>query len=323
MKEFEDLDHAEDNDSTEILLNDESGKEINFRRMLKARCLHLGYPIQLILESSFDTNNTKKQDAATKAWNFCTALYYKASRSTVPWKIISSPNKPSALFVGIGFYRSRDRSTLNTSLAQIFNETGKGLILRGTPVSIDKNDRRPFLSGLQANELLKKALDEYETAIESPPSRLVVHKSSIFRDEELDGFRNAAKSTRVKTIDFVTVFDSQFRLFRNGLYPPFRGTHLEIDKKTHLLYTRGFVKHFKTYPGMYIPRPIEIRIVSSDESPNQICSEILSLTKMNWNNTQFDRKLPVTLACAQNVGNILKYLTDYDGIPQVSYRFYM
>ena len=44
---------------------------------------------------------------------------------------------------------------------------------------------------------------------------------------------------------------------------------------------------------------------SSDESPARICDEIMALTKMNWNNTQFDRKLPNTIECARNVGSIL------------------
>src|SRR5699024_12386750 len=54
-----------------------------------------------------------------------------------------------------------------------------------------------------------------------------------------------------------------------------------------------------TYPGRYIPSPIEIRLFSYDESPEQICNEILALTKMNWNNTQFDRKFPITIDCSR------------------------
>jgi hypothetical protein len=43
---------------------------------------------------------------------------------------------------------------------------------------------------------------------------------------------------------------------------------------------------------------------------------------MNWNNTQFDIKLPITLECARNVGEILKYL-DNDEEMQLKYSFYM
>ena len=99
--------------------------ETNFRRALKARVMHLGKPLQLMKELSLDSNPQTQQDDATKAWNFCTALYYKASQ-TVPWKLITNINRPSICFAGIGFYRSRDRRVLNTSLAQIFDELGNG-----------------------------------------------------------------------------------------------------------------------------------------------------------------------------------------------------
>ena len=46
----------------------------------------------------------------------------------------------------------------------------------------------------------------------------------------------------------------------------------------------------------------------SDESSDVICAEILALSKMNWNNTQFDGKYPITIQCARNVGHIMKYL---------------
>jgi len=296
--------------------------ETNFRRALKAKTMYLGTPIQLVRDLSLESEAKTLQDDATKAWNFCTALYYKANPATVPWKLITDINRPSICFVGIGFYRSRDRRVLNTSLAQIFDELGNGVILRGTPVNLSKHDRQPHLSREQAYELLKRALAEYRTALGNFPGRLVMHKSSNYTEDELDGFREATEEGRVNSIDFVTILDTAMRLFRGGIYPPFRGTHIELDANTHLLYTRGSVKHFKTYPGSYIPQPLEIRIVESDESPRVICQEILGLTKMNWNNTQFDRKYPITIECARKVGEIMKYLGEHER-PQIRYSFYM
>ena len=299
------------------------GQDINFRGALKAKSMHLAIPLQLIREISFESVVKEQQDEATKAWNFCTALYYKANRQTVPWKLVSDPNKPSACFVGIRFYRSRDRKILNTSLAQVFDELGNGVILRGTPVEIDKKDRKPHLSEEQSYRLLRRALEEYTDALNTVPGRLVLHKSSNFNEGELLGFKRASTELRVQSVDFITVMDSDFRLFRKGIYPPYRGSHIELDKKTHLLYTRGSVKFYRTQTSLYIPQPLEIRIVESDESANTICAEILALTKMNWNNTQFDRKYPITIACAKKVGEVMKYLTTADPEPQISYGFYM
>ena len=46
-------------------------------------------------------------------------------------------------------------------------------------------------------------------------------------------------------------------------------------------------------------------------------------SEMNWNNTHFDGKYPITIACARRVGQIVKYLEDGDPEPQTSYSFYM
>ena len=59
---------------------------------------------------------------------------------------------------------------------------------------------------------------------------------------------------------------------------------------------------------MYIPAPLEIRIVNSVSSTKTICREVLGLTKMNWNNTEFDNSMPITIQAARRVGRILKYI---------------
>jgi hypothetical protein len=300
---------------------DVSSSEINFRRALKAKAMHLGRPLQLIRAYTLESNKRGLQDDATKAWNFCTALYYKAG-PTVPWKLATDAGKPTTCAVGIAFYRSRDRSVLDTSLAQIFDELGNGLILRGTPVDLDKEDRIPKLKVDQAFDLLRAALTEYRVAMRNFPARVVVHKSSNFSPEEIEGFNGAGESLGIDAVDLVSIIDSKIRVFRDGPYPPYRGTLLQVGSQRNVLYTRGSVPYYATYPGLYVPQPIEFRVARSDESPAFIAREILSLTKMNWNNTQFDGKYPVTLGCARKVGEVMKYLEPGER-PQVRYGYYM
>jgi hypothetical protein len=42
----------------------------------------------------------------------------------------------------------------------------------------------------------------------------------------------------------------------------------------------------------------------------QIASEVLSLTKIDWNSTQMNQKLPIPIRAARAVGEVLKYVTD-------------
>ena len=311
-----------DEEPVETSPDDEEGvdEEFDFRRALKARAIKYNTPIQLIREYSL-TDGKKSQDAATKAWNFCTALYYKGLQ-TIPWKLDLDENKPRACFVGVGFYRSRDKETIQTSIAQIFNENGKGVILRGAVVEEDKDDKRPHLKKEQAHSLLKTALTKYKFATGSLPGRVVLHKTSKYYDDELEGFMNALQDLSITEYDIVTILETDLRFFRNGLYPPVRGSLFTLEENRFILYTRGSVHQYQTYPGLYIPAPLDVRVVENSSSLINICREILALTKMNWNTTQFDNKYPITIGCAKRVGQIMKYLEPGDQ-PKESYAYYM
>jgi hypothetical protein len=73
---------------------------------------------------------------------------------------------------------------------------------------------------------------------------------------------------------------------------------------------------------MYVPRPLEFSVTRSETSLEQLAKEMLSLSKLNWNNTQFDGGEPITLRAARRVGDILKCVPD-NGIVQPSFRFYI
>jgi hypothetical protein len=315
---------ANDEEDEEIVEKDfyeeeVSKKEQNFRRNLKAKAMQYNIPIQIIRDR-ISKPTTEMQDPATIAWNFFTALYYKASGT--PWALIRKDSAETTCYAGISFFKSRDKKSTQTSIAQIFNELGKGVILRGEEITLKKNDRTPHLDDQQAYNLLTQSLKEYYDAVKIFPKRLVLHKTSNFNEDEIYGFTQAAKELHINQIDLVSIQTSDIRLYRNGNYPPMRGTHFIMSDKHHLLYTRGSVPYYETYPGRYIPRAIEIKLAAYDESPNVICDEILALTKMNWNNTQFDRQMPITIECARNVGEILKYLEPDDHM-QLKYSFYM
>ncbi len=318
----DELDEEEVVDSSpeEVIEEEEiSRKEQNFRRYLKAKAMQFGTPIQLVRDRIGKSTN-EMQDQATIAWNFFTAIYYKAAGT--PWAMLRKDLSQTTCYAGISFFKSRDKKTTQTSIAQIFNEFGKGIILRGEEVPKKKNDPVPHLNEEQAYQLLKLSLQEYYEAIKIFPKRLVLHKTSNYNDAELTGFRNSAKDCHVDTIDLIAIQPSRIRLYREKQYPPLRGTQLTLNDQSHILYTRGSVPFYETYPGKYIPEPLGIRLFEYDESPDLICSEILALTKMNWNNTQFDRKYPITIECARSVGEILKYL-DEDEVMQLKYSYYM
>jgi hypothetical protein len=305
----------------------------DFHDLLKARAMQVQQmkPIQIVLPMTYSENVRRKkrrkktdtrqlQDPATRAWNLHTALYYKAGGA--PWRLIRDEADLTCCFVGVSFFKTLDGSTIFTSSAQVFNERGQGLIVRGGPAKFAKDDRDIHMSPEGAHKLITDALVAYHDEHRTMPARVVVHKTSGYDEEEIDGFVKGIEEKSINLYDLVNVSKSFTRLYRGGLYPPLRGTAIEIDENEVILYSRGSVDFFQTYPGMYVPRPIDIVTEDSDRSISHIAKEVLALTKMNWNNTEFDNSLPITVQAARRVGKILKYLGPTDRT-NPRYSFYM
>lgn len=89
--------------------------------------------------------------------------------------------------------------------------------------------------------------------------------------------------------------------------PPLRGTLLVLSAHELVLYTKGSVEFYSTYPGMYVPQPIGIRPVNLVHTPEELAMETLAVTKMNWNQTRLDGGLPVTLRTAHQVKRVLRF----------------
>jgi hypothetical protein len=302
-----------------------------FHDVLKARAMSLASPIQMVRPETYDPKKRRQQrnpfggvrrlqDDATRAWNFHTALYYKAGGT--PWRLGRSATDLTACYVGVSFYRTPDRERLMTSVAQVFNERGDGVIVRGGQARYEKEDRQVHLSEADALALLLDALKTYRREHKTTPARIVIHKSSGFNEAEIAGFRAAATEERIDSIDLLSLRESSTRVFRTRVYPPLRGTLISLDERTHLLYSRGSVDFFATWPGMYVPHPLELRCERVDQTPLFLAQEILALTKMNWNNTQFDGGDPITLRAAEQVGDILKHVTE-GGPIHARYSYYM
>lgn len=304
---------------------------ISFHDLLKAEAMRLSVPIQMVRPKTYagkqqvrkrgkKTLSLPLQDEATRAWNIHTALYYKAGG--IPWRLLRDAAELTTCFVGISFYRTLDRSRLLTSVAQVFNERGEGVIVRGGQAQLDKDDKTPHLSESDAHALLKKAIQVYRLEHRTSPARVVVHKTSRVLPEEVCGFDAAAGEHSIDNVEVLTVRRSFTRLFREGTYTPLRGTFLELQPSNGLLYLKGSVNFFETYPGMYVPRPLEFVAYRAETPIEQLGREMLSLSKLNWNNTQFDGGEPITVRAARRVGDILKCVAE-GGKVQPTFRFFM
>lgn len=309
---------------------DDESDPLNFRDMYKARALQMHAPTQVVWPTLWDDHAKiprkirktirQVQDPATRAWNILNALFYKAGRA--PWRLPVREGEYKAIFLGIGFYKDLGGRNLMTSTAQMFDERGRGLILRGGKALHYKHDRHPYLERGDAYQLVVRSLQEYRAQHGHLPARLVIMKTSRFDAAEADGMIQAASDAGISFSDLVWVSESPHQmLMREGNYPAFRGTAVECGGEL-MLYTRGSVPWYRTYPGARIPKPLHLRPYRCDTPIAQLGEEVLGLTKMNWNSTQFDQALPIPIRAARQVGKVLKHVSGAQ-IERSDYRFYI
>ena len=289
----------------------------NLRRALKAGTMKWQRPIQIGLETSLFSE--RSQPLATKAWNLCVALYYKAG-GALPWK--AEALNPETCFIGISFYRHmlEDSFEMHTSLAQVFTGEGDAFVLRGHKFQWAERKKSPHLNEVAAESLLKLVLTKYGELKGGVPRRIVIHKTSKFSESELAGFRKGLNG--VKEHDFLSIQQLGVRFFRAGAYPPLRGTVCEVNRKSNFLYTMGYMPELGTFPRGYVPEPWELIDHHGDNTPRKLFKEIMALTKMNYNNADIADGEPITIKFARKVGEILSYIPENE-TPHPSYRFYM
>ncbi|MFO0873170.1 MAG: hypothetical protein U0575_04260 [Phycisphaerales bacterium] len=299
--------------------------------LFKARALRLARPVQVSRPGTFGGSVQRfgrdgkprllVQDDATRAWNFFAALYYKAGGTL--WRLAREASDLLSCYVGVGFYHDAQDDALQTSIAQVFNERGEGVVVRGGPAQFNKDDLSPHLSLADARTLLTRAIGKFRQEHRTSPARVVIHKSSWFDDAEQAGFNEAAQTERIDGLDLLSIRKSNTRFFREaGHYPPLRGTAIELSEKEVLCYTHSSVDFYRSYPGLYVPRPLLIRLECAAADVRSLVRETLALTKMNWNSTHFSNALPITLSAADGVGDIVRHVRGVDDV-QPRYSYYM
>jgi hypothetical protein len=288
----------------------------NFRDLLKAALITTAQPIQVIRPNTWRDQGV--EDPATTAWNLFTALYYKAGGK--PWRLARERDAVTRCFVGVSFTASESSDQLFASVAQIFNERGDGVVVRGGLAERSQADRQPHLSRSDAGDLLRQALKRYRDEHRTSPAAVTVHKTSSFSD----GFLSAAADERLDGCELVwlTESDNAFLVRGSKYHSPLRGTLMSLSTDEHVLYTHGSVPFYKTYPGLYVPHPIGVRPCVIERTIQEIAAELLALTKLNWNRARMDARAPITLLTASRVGEILRHVP-LDVAPAPRYSHYM
>lgn len=287
----------------------------DFHRQVKARLLKSGHPSQLIRETTLAPEQflnragypiRRLQEPATVAWNIATGLYYK-TQANPPWKLANI--RPGVCYIGLVFKILPNHPEEHVCCAaQMFLNEGDATVFRGAngPWKTGKNDFH--LQETEAKNLIKKVLETFKAKHGEMPKELFIHGRTMFNNDEWNAFKDAApEGTNVIGVRIKTT-NGDVKLFRNGDYPVLRGTGLLMDKRNAYLWTSGFVPQIDTYIGPETPNPLFVSLMGEAEnlpSMKTVLSDIMGLTKINYNACNYSDGLPVTVRFANKVGDVL------------------
>ena len=206
----------------------------------------------------------------------------------------------------------------------MFLSSGDGLVFRGAlgPCH-SENDREYHLSKSAAKSLIQSVVDGYIANHQRAPEHLFIHGRYLFNREEWDGFRSAVPAETTLVGVRIQQRDDM-RLFRpHASTPVLRGSAVLIDKRHAFLWTRGYLPRLAAYQGFETPKPLTIEITHGEAEISQVLTDVMALTKVNYNSCDFAGGLPVTLKFADKVGEILMASPKTANAPPLPFRYYI
>lgn len=280
----------------------------DFRRQLKARTMRYDVPLQIIQESTLrlsdDTQFGERRltRLSDRMWNLGTALYYKCGGK--PWKLNTA--RDGVCYIGIAFRKSSDSPKTACCAAQMFLDSGDGIVFLGEYGPWYSPDRNQFhLSRSAAKKLLEGVLQTYSDLHGQPLKEVFLHCRSSINKDEFAGFQDACPpgcklvGIRVRSDGYGP------RLFRDGRMPVIRGTFLKTSERSGFLYAAGFKPRLGTYDGWETPVPLRIDVQHGEAQIELVAADILGLTKLNYNACKLGDSQPVTVGFSDAVGEIL------------------
>lgn len=301
---------------------------------VKAFCATRRVPVQLVREDRALAYPCR----ASVMWRIGLALYAKAGG--VPWKLADSD--PETAYIGLSYAVrpvDSDRPRFVTCCSQVFDAEGSGLeFVAYDAHEVEVQRDNPFLSRTEMFRVMTRSLDLYRRRHAGrSPRRVMVHKTSEFKWEEVDGCMEAlhlcGSVDLVQVVEDVNWRGIKITKKKNSnsgspaSFPVERGTVVAISPFDALLWTHGDVggiSEGRSYfqGGRGTPRPIRMVRHAGHGPWDDTANGILGLSKMDWNNDALYDPLPVTIGYAKVLARVVKRMTGLGTAPY-QFRFFM
>lgn len=307
---------------------------------LKALGAKYNIPTQVLNDRVFTFTHT-----ASLAWRLAIALYVKATGT--PWKLAPLKGVPSdTAYIGLAYALRGDQRDAHyvTCCSQVFDMDGGGMQFvafeaRDPVADVADARRNPFLSRDDMRAVLARSLALYQGRNGGNlPKRLVIHKTTAFRQEEVEGAFDALAG--VQEIECIEVSAAScwraVWLIQSGRakpptkpsgYPVPRGTMVIRSSNSALVWVAGNAPEVSSTGDYYqgkksIPKPLQLIRHAGSGSLELIAHEALALTKMDWNNDALYDPVPVSIRYSQRLARTIAKVPDLPG-SVYPYRLFM
>lgn len=245
-------------------------EDFDLHDYLKAVTAVRGMPTQILREGG----GLNYYCRCSVMWRQSIALYCKAGG--IPWKLADTD--PGTAYIGLGYALKAPMvaaSRFVTCCSQVFDADGTGLEFVAYETDDSRIDRdNPFLSRTDTLRLISRSLVLYQRRNSGRlPTSLIIHKSTEFKKDEIDGCFDAwSRSEGLELIQVqqdtiwqgMKIDSPQRNRHHKGIpasYPVDRGTFLPLGGQDALLWTQGNARqvvdsgnYFKEGKG--IPHPL-------------------------------------------------------------------
>ena len=307
---------------------------------LKVIGARYGIPTQVLNDRAFAFSAK-----ASIAWRLAIALYVKAGG--IPWKLAPLPGVPDGTaYIGLAYALRPHADGVHyvTCCSQVFDMDGGGMQFvafeaRDPVADVQEAKRNPFLSRADMRAVLARSLQLYQSRNGGAlPRRLVVHKTTAFREEEIQGVGDALAA--VPEFECIEVgSNSSWRgvwMIGNPRgpkpttpdgYPVPRGIIQTRSGTSCFVWVAGNAPGVSTTSAYYqggksIPRPLVLTRHAGSGPLQLIAAEALALTKMDWNNDALYDPVPVTIRYSKRLARTIANVPTLPG-RDYPYRLFM
>jgi len=296
-------------------------EEINLHDLIKAYCVQRGIASQFVREKTL-----QKHFDCEVMWWLALSLYAKSMRT--PWVLEGLPS--TTAFAGLGFRVRRPGEATSGHIvlgcSHIYTADGIGLNYRlskvENPVFLQKNPHLSEEDALRVAEDIRQLFFESRGRL---PQRVVIHKRTPFLKAEREGLLKGLRD--VQQVDLVEInVEAAMRCtasrvttsgFTADGSPVERGTAILLDRFKFLLWVNGNAHPTSEAEDYYlgrfrIPAPVMVKKHWGPTNLHQLASEILALSKMNWNTFDLYTRLPATIHSSNEIARIGQLLERFE-----------